>query len=157
MSGQRPLLTRGRSLVFLLAAALIVAFLTGWLRQHLVALVGEGLLRSIPWIGLRRVGVGVLIDLPQGLVTVLVGALGGRLLVLKPWRAAPALVAAVWLLDLVAAWLVVHDLRPWTDPLVGGGRLVIAVLAMFGVARALGWHPRKKPRASTAEGTNAAT
>jgi hypothetical protein len=144
MSDRRHILTRGRGLVFLLAAALVAAFLTGWLRQNVVAPVGVGLLQSLPWIWLRRVAFGVLIDVPQGLAVVLVGALGGRVLVVAPWRAAPALVAASWALDLVSAWLVLHELRPWTDVLCIAGRLAIAGATMLALARLLGWKPGKR-------------
>ncbi len=144
MSANRPLLTRGRSLVFLFAGALLVAFIAGWIRAHVVSFFGEGLLLSLPWIWLRRLGLGVLVDLPLGFSTILVGGLGGRLLVVKPWRAALSLTASVWLLDLVAAWLVTHDFLLWTDPVVLPARLIVATATAFGVAIALGWRPRRK-------------
>jgi hypothetical protein len=154
MSGHRPLLTRGRSLVFLLAGALIAAFFTAWLRQMLLTNLGEGLLALLPWGMAKKLLLGFLVDLPQGMAALAVGALGGRLLVLSsPWRAALALVASVWLLDLGTAWLVVHMLPLWLDPWVVASRLIVVAATAVGIAAALGWRPKRKGTAAQAAPT----
>lgn len=142
MPPHRPLLTRGRSLVFLFAGTLLAAFLAGWLRAQILSNIGEGLLLSLPWLWAKRLALGVLVDIPLGLSTVIVGAIGGRLLIIKPWRSALSLTASVWTLDLCMAWLVTHDFLLWTDTLVLLTRMLVSTATAFCVAMVLGWRPR---------------
>ncbi len=135
-------MNRGRESVFLLLGALVVVFIAGWLRGPLLFGL-RGLVVSLPWLPLRRLTLGLVYDLPTALVMAALCALAGRVLVLKPLPTALYLVGAVWVLDVIAAWLISDDLRLWSDPLVFAARLVIVVATALGSALLLGWRPRR--------------
>ena len=124
--------------MLLFAAALAATFLSGWLRHHLLT-AASGSLVGLPWLPLRRAVLGLLFDLPAGVVTVVVCVIAHRLIVLKPLPTVVALAATVWLIDLLMAWLVAGDMRLWTDPLIVAARAVVLVGSVVVGARALGW------------------
>jgi hypothetical protein len=141
MPGRRPLLSRGRSASLLLAGALVATFVSGWARRELMTAL-TGPLLDLPWLPLRRLALGLSLDLPAAAAVALLCAIAGRvLLVTKPGAASLALVAAVWALDALLAWQVLGDLGLWTDPLVLAGRAPMAAAAALGGALALGWRP----------------
>jgi hypothetical protein len=138
MSGRGSLLTRGRGAVFTVAGAIVVWLVAGMLRQSLISLLTLPVL-AIPWLWVRRVAVGVLFDIPTAFVAVALILLAAKLIVFRPLPASLALVAAVWTLDLLVAWLVSNDLSLWHDPLSVTPRVLLAAAALFGAAYALGW------------------
>lgn len=112
-----------------------------------------GPLTALPWLPVRRISLGLLYDLPAVLSVVVLLALAGRVIVLRPWVHAVALVASVWVLDLAGAWLVLNDFGLWTDWLVLLPRLLMAGLAVLAGALVLGWRPRRRARRADATET----
>ncbi len=110
-------------------AALVLWFVAGWIRGHLIDGLTEPIL-AIPWIWVRRVILGSLIDLPTALLTIATFAGAARIIVLRSWPAPTALIGAILLLDAVSSALVVDSMRLWTDPVVVGPRLLVCAVAV---------------------------
>lgn len=142
MSSPSPLLSWGRGGTLLVAGGLLVSFATGWIRRPLLNVL-SGPLMSLPWIPLQRIFLGVLFELPTALVIVILCAIAGRVLVLKPWITSLSLIAVVWLLDGIVSWLVLNDFGLWTDPLVAIPRVIVAAATAVTTAYVLGWRPRR--------------
>jgi hypothetical protein len=131
-----------------MAGALGVAFVSGWARQELLTAL-TGPLVSLPWAALRRVVLGLALDLPPALAVVVLCAIAGRVLLFAntrraAWIASASLTAGVWALDAGLAWLVLDVLDLWTDVLVLAGRAPMMALALVGGAYALGWRPGRR-------------
>lgn len=149
MPGRRPLLSRGRGASLLLVGAIAITAVSGWARGELLTALA-GPLVGLPWLPLRRLALGLALDLPAAAATAILCVAAGRVLIRSgpagrtAWLASLALAAAVWGLDAALAWLVLDDLGLWSDPLVLAGRGPMVALALAGGAYALGWRPRRR-------------
>lgn len=125
-----------------MSGALLVSFVAGALRGHLLEAAGPMVL-ALPWAALRRLALGLLIDLPAAAATVALCAAAGRVIRLRPWPTPISLVVMVWLLDLLVSALISDELGLWSDPLVVIPRVLIALATVLGGALVLGYRPRR--------------
>lgn len=151
MSENSTLLNRGRGSALLLTGALFIFFIGGWLKQLLLGAMRDPIL-AIPWIFLRRIVFGLLIDVPMAVILVLTCYVAGKILVLTPFRTPALLVGTLLVFELISTWLVLDNFMMVSDPIVDVSRIIVWGCAFFGGAMALGWKPRRKNTGPQSEG-----